>query len=71
MKYTWSKYPKNITVRIIFYQEKLFSFIFSEAVSLLRLVIFGNIYENEVPESTEAQRLTSIIEDGLKTSNLS
>jgi hypothetical protein len=45
--------------------------IFSEAVSLLRLVIFGNIYENEVPESTEAQRLTSIIEDGLKTSNLS
>ncbi|CAF4672546.1 unnamed protein product, partial [Rotaria sp. Silwood2] len=42
-----------------------------EAVSLLRLVVFGNVYENEVPESTEAQRLIAIIEDGLKTANLS
>jgi hypothetical protein len=44
---------------------------FVEAVSLLRLVVFGNVYENEVPESAEAQRLMSIIEDGLKTSNIS
>ncbi|CAF4686888.1 unnamed protein product, partial [Rotaria magnacalcarata] len=41
------------------------------AVSLLRVVVFGNVYENEVPESTEAQRLIAIIEDGLKTANLS
>ncbi|CAF1511827.1 unnamed protein product [Rotaria magnacalcarata] len=34
-----------------------------EAVSLLRVVVFGNVYENEVPESTEAQRLIAIIED--------
>jgi hypothetical protein len=44
---------------------------FLEAVSLLRLVVFGNIYENEVPESPEAQRLMAIIDDGLKTANLS
>ncbi|CAF5162317.1 unnamed protein product, partial [Rotaria magnacalcarata] len=42
-----------------------------EAVSLLRVVVFGNVYENEVPESTDAQRLIAIIEDGLKTANLS
>ncbi|CAF1566490.1 unnamed protein product [Adineta ricciae] len=31
-----------------------------EAVSLLRLVVFGNIYENEVPESAEGQRLDQV-----------
>ena len=41
----------------------------SEAVSLLRLVVFGNAYENEVPESAEAQRLIATIEDGLKAPN--
>jgi hypothetical protein len=49
----------------------LFIKFFVEAVSLLRLVVFGNVYENEVPESVEAQRLMAIIEDGLKTANLS
>lgn len=52
------------------WKEKNF-FVFLEAVSLLRLVVFGNVYENEVPESAEAQRLMTIIEDGLKTANLS
>jgi hypothetical protein len=47
------------------------NFCFLEAVSLLRLVVFGNVYENEVPESTEAQRLITIIEENLKTANLS
>jgi hypothetical protein len=50
-------------------QKKILCFL--EAVSLLRLVVFGNVYENELPESTEAQRLITIIEDGLKTANLS
>lgn len=57
-----------------FYSISIYSFDFfllSEAVSLLRLVVFGNVYENEVPESPEAQRLISIIEDGIKTANLS
>ncbi len=53
-------------------QSELCSIFFIlEAVSLLRLVVFGNVYENEVPESAEAQRLMPIIEDGLKTANLS
>lgn len=49
----------------------LLSFFCLEAVSLLRLVVFGNVYENEVPESAEAQRLISVIEDGLKNTNIS
>jgi len=49
----------------------LLLFCFLEAVSLLRLVVFGNVYENEVPESAEAQRLISVIEDGLKNTNIS
>lgn len=40
-------------------------------MTLLRLVVFGNIYENEVPESVDAQALLTIIEDGLKTANVS
>jgi len=60
-------YGKKFSICI---KEKIF-FGFLEAVSLLRLVVFGNVYENEVPESAEAQRLISIIEDGLKTANLS
>lgn len=56
-------------------KEKVFAFIGlgkfsrSEAVSLLRLVVFGNAYENEVPESSEAQGLISVIEEGLKSSS--
>ena len=42
-----------------------------EAVSLLRLVVFGNVYENEVPESIEAQGLMAMIEGSLKTTNWS
>lgn len=52
-------------------QIKSFFCCLVEAVSLLRLVVFGHVYENEVPESAEAQRLMSIIEDGLKTTNVS
>lgn len=44
-------------------------FLFVEAVSLLRSVVFGNVYENEVPESAEAQRLLAIIDEGVKSSN--